>query len=237
MFHRGIKKQFVDLLKNYMKKLFAFSHLGNKNHSRLSNKRKKGIYFWGLSLKNGQKPENENEFALLYVGKSQKNIFERLMQEFSQLIFGGFGTLFNHEYLKNLNFEYNLNQINQDTKNQLNKSKVVYSPQNMAELSTFHLAPSAELIQTLEYYKRNLYYSYLELSTKDEIKEAEKIIHQVVRPHITGLGKIKSPIKNAKALTKATNEWKKFKNKHSENLNPIIVKWVDTCMNIKKNNL
>ena len=203
-----------------MKKLFAFSHLGNKNHSRLSNKRKKGIYFWGLSLKNGQKPENENEFALLYVGKSQKNIFERLMQEFSQLIFGGFGTLFNHEDLKNLNFEYNLNQINQDTKNQLDKSKVVYSPQNMAELSTFHLAPSAEHIQTLEYHKRN---------------EAEKIIHQVVRPHITGLGKIKSPIKNAIALTKATNEWKKFKNKHSKNLNPIIVKWVDTCM--KENNL
>ena len=68
---------------------------------------------------------------------------------------------------------------------------------------------------------------------EDEIKEAEKIIHQVVRPHITGLGKIKSPIKNAKALTKATNEWEEFKNKHSENLNPIIVKWVDTCMKKK----
>jgi hypothetical protein len=214
--------------------LFSFQDIENKDHSRLSNQRKVGLYFWGLSLQDDQKPENEAEFALLYLGKSQINVFERLMQEFSQLIFGGFGTLFNIEYLRKHNFCFNLNQINQDTENEVHKPKIVYSPKNMVELSTFHLAPSADCIQTLEYYKRNLYYSYLELP-HSEIQKGENIIHQVVRPHITGLGKIKYPIKNAKTLTTATNEWEVFKNKHSENLNPIIVKWVDTCM--KKNNL
>lgn len=218
-----------------MKELFAFKNK-HPDHSRLSKNRKKGIYFWGLSLKDGKKPENEKEFALLYVGKSQKNIFERLMQEFSQLIFGGFGTLFKFEHLDDQNFQYNLNIIIQDTKSF--RDKVVYSPQKMDDLSRLHLKPPADYIQTLEYYKRNLYYSYLELSEKDEIKEAEKIIHQVVRPHITGLGKIKSPI-NAKALTTATNKWKKFKERHSKNLNPIIIKWVDTSIHerIKNDNL
>lgn len=220
-----------------MKELYAFKNK-HPDHSRLSDNRKKGIYFWGLSLENGKKPENEKEFALLYVGKSQKNIFERLMQEFSQLIFGGFGTLFNIKYLKKHNFEYNLNIINQDTNSPKYRDKVVYSPQKMDDLSRLHLKPPAHYIQTLEYYKRNLYYSYLELSTDDEIKKAEKTIHQVVRPHITGLGKIKSPI-NAKALTTATEEWKNFKNDHSKNLNPIIIKWVDTSIHerIKNDNL
>ena len=54
-----------------------------------------GVYLWGFEF--GRSPD---DLILYYIGRSTKHVIERMMQEFTQLLFGGFGAIFDFEYLK-----------------------------------------------------------------------------------------------------------------------------------------
>jgi hypothetical protein len=210
-------------------KIYFFKDANNHNNCRKTDKPKTGVYFWGFTLTdNPEIPEKAEEFALIYVGKSQKNIYERLMQEFSQLIFGGFGTIFSKEYLKENNFKYFLNKINQHPNNNEYKEQVIYSVQCMKDLANFHLGNNKALNEHLKWMKDRLCYTYIEVDAS-ECAIVEKIIHNVVRPHVLGLGRISTSL-NGKKNKRSKVLWEEIKEKYKTELHKVISDWIDSVI-------
>jgi hypothetical protein len=61
----------------------------------------KGVYFWGFTLnEKGSLPINKDELVIYYIGKDTKSVIRRMMEELTQLIFGGYGTIIDHKWLE-----------------------------------------------------------------------------------------------------------------------------------------
>ena len=60
----------------------------------------KGVYFWGFTLNpDALLPKTKDELIIYYIGKDTKSVIRRMMEEVTQLIFGGYGTIIDHNWL------------------------------------------------------------------------------------------------------------------------------------------
>ncbi len=115
-------------------------HRNRYDGINFGNHCKRGVYFWGFYLGNDyqQIPEEPKDIVIYYIGKEQQNISQRIMQEFTQLIIGGFGTIIHQDWLKDHPFDANLyNKQESDKKGKLHKH-VIYKSYGLHVLHDFY---------------------------------------------------------------------------------------------------
>ena len=86
---------------NKIKKFSPFLKLSDLKGKHKYFHRKKGefsniggVYFWGVTLNDKfDLPVIKDDLVIMYIGKSVRNIPERIMQEITQLVLGGFGNI------------------------------------------------------------------------------------------------------------------------------------------------
>lgn len=149
---------------------------------------KKGVYFWGFTTRiDNALPDNENELVIYYIGKSQSNVIERMMQEFTQLLFGGFGTIIDKEWLvKNPCCARIYSK--QET---IGDKDVLYKSDGLHVLYDFLNTQNTSLLDTLQWMKENLIFTWVDCEENEDIKEIESEMHHIVRTNCLGIGKIK----------------------------------------------
>jgi hypothetical protein len=167
-----------------------FSYANNLKNSPFPRFCKKGgVYLWGFNLKkkSEEKVNCKDDLVIYYVGKSNSQINERLMQEFSQLIFGGFGTILDWDYIKKNKFKLKVKKQQNDYekgKNQAN-NKVVYQPTSIADVINFPTNDGA--VNSLKKMRERLIFTYFTLDENSNkiisefsLKICEKLIDKKI---------------------------------------------------------
>lgn len=130
-------------LKNIQGKKYEAFFRRNKygKEKKLGGHCKPGVYFWGFYLgdRADRIPQKPDDLVIYYIGKTQKNVPERIMQEFTQLILGGFGTIYKPAWLVKHPFDADLYNLQESDKNgnPLN-SNVLYKSDGLHVLNKFY---------------------------------------------------------------------------------------------------
>lgn len=147
---------------------------------------KGGVYMWGFSLSEHCTSTEPKEVLISYIGVSKSNIPERIMQEVTQLVFGGFGTIVNHKWLESNPFKARL--IDLQESNPLD-SNVLYKSDGLHVLNDFfHDVPTQE---TVRWMRERLIFSWIEIDDYRTAKALESELHHIVRTNCFGVGRIK----------------------------------------------
>lgn len=157
----------------------------HRKWGRLSNK--KGVYFWGFNLNdNGELPKKEDEILIYYIGKSQRNILERIMQEITQSIFGGYGPIIDHNFFKNNPFKARL--IEKQEK--LTDPDVIYRADGLHVLCCFFKDKKKK--DTIDWMKERLIFCWIDVEDPKDINPMENEFHHIVRTNVFGVGRIRN---------------------------------------------
>ena len=152
-----------------------------------------GVYFWGFSLQeNGDLPTNKNEFVAYYIGKSERNISERIMQEVTQLIFGGFGTIIDYNWLKSNPFKARIFDKQESDKKGTKPLdiEVLYKSDGLHVLYDFF--GNSKIQPTLDWMRERLIFAWIDTDDIINIPNLESELHHIVRTNCFGIGKIKT---------------------------------------------
>ena len=194
-----------------VKKFFSLNQIQGLNNENLFHRKKgeystkSGVYFWGFKFnENSILPLKTEDFVIYYIGKSNGNISERIMQEVTQLIFGGFGTILDEKYLE---INYNQAKIKNEQDNHFSKN-VIYRSEGLHVLENFFSDP--KIVQTVNWMRKNLIFTWIECD-KSEVAALEKEMHHIVRTNILGVGNMKNltPKKDIKDENHDTKYFKK----------------------------
>ncbi|OQB61108.1 MAG: hypothetical protein BWX95_01949 [Bacteroidetes bacterium ADurb.Bin141] len=159
---------------------------------------KSGVYFWGFTLReDANLPKKSDELVIYYIGKSERNIAERLMQEVTQLLFGGFGTILDHNWL--ITNPYTSRIFNKQESNPLDKD-VLYKSDGLHVLYDFF--GNTKIKTTLDWMRERLIFAWIDTDDIINIPNLESELHHIVRTNCFGIGKIKtlSPKKDVSNL-------------------------------------
>jgi hypothetical protein len=137
---------------------------------------KRGVYFWGFYL--GDKfrciPEKAEDILIYYIGKEQGNVSQRIMQEFTQLIIGGFGTIIHHEWLKKHQFDADIYNKQVSDKKQVSDNKkgilakeVLYKSYGLHVLHDFYY--NSEIRLTINWMFERLIFAWINEDDKSPI--------------------------------------------------------------------
>jgi len=149
---------------------------------------KSGVYFWGFTLNdNATMPTKSNELIIYYIGKSQRNVAERIMQEVTQLLFGGFGTIIDHAWLTANPYQARI--FNKQESIPLDK-EVLYKSDGLHVLYDFFGNPKIQ--PTLDWMRERLIFSWIDTDDIINIPILESELHHIVRTNCFGIGKIKT---------------------------------------------
>jgi hypothetical protein len=162
-------------------------------HRKNGTNCKSGVYFWGFTLSaNGGLPTKNNELVIYYIGKSEKNVSERIMQEVTQLIFGGFGTIIDHNWLINNPHKARIyDKQESDKKGTKNPDKeILYKSNGLHVLYNFFGNPCIQ--PTLDWMRERLIFAWVDTDDIINIPNLENELHHIVRTNCLGIGKIKS---------------------------------------------
>jgi hypothetical protein len=150
------------------------SNLNAENYARKANI--SGVYLWGFNLRDDNlKIDKKEQIVIYYVGKSNSHIYERLMQEFSQLLFGGFGTILNWDYIKSVNtnppinqklFQLGVRKHQNNYENKFDDNYVVYHPNSIVDVLNF---PNEFAKETLKEMRMRLIFTYFTLSEESKL--------------------------------------------------------------------
>lgn len=143
-------------------------------------------------------PEKSDEILIYYIGKSEKNIVERIMQEVTQLIFGGFGTIIDKCWLEKNPYAARIHEKQESDKNRtmpLDKD-VLYKSDGLHVLYDFF--NNNQIQETLACMRERLIFTWIATDDILKIKGLENEMHHIVRTNCFGTGKIKTlkPKKN-----------------------------------------
>lgn len=174
---------------------------GNENdfHRKSGTFCKRGVYFWGFTLREDcNLPESKEELVIYYIGKSEKNIVERIMQEVTQLIFGGFGTIIDHNWLlKNPHKARIFDKQESDKKGTLD-AEVLYKSYGLHVLYDF--LGHSKIQPTLNWMQERFIFAWIDVENNVPIKinQVENEFHHIVRTNVLGIKKMKNlmPKKN-----------------------------------------
>ena len=176
----------------------------SKSDSVITNifDRKKGalckgaVYFWGFSLRDDAcLPQCSNELIIYYIGKSENNFSERIMQEITQLIFGGFGPIVDHNYMVKQPFQARLT----DLKNSVyfphgSSGNLLYKPDGLHVLYDF--LTDISIKNTLDWMRERLIVAWIEDNQKElnstPLSVLESEFHHIVRTNCFGIGHMKN---------------------------------------------
>lgn len=194
---------------------------GITNHANFHRKKGKycvpGVYFWGFTLrKDCGLPTVKEEMIIYYIGKSKSNVSERIMQEITQLIFGGFGTIIDKIWLIN---NYNKARLKNEQYNKT--SNVLYTPDGLHMLYNF--LTDKRIADTVEWMKERLIFTWIECNS-DKVKSLEKEIHSIVRTNVLGVGLLKNI--NHPNGSLGIKEDSLFNKEIDWKLNPILKDWL-----------
>jgi hypothetical protein len=166
---------------------------GNFDFHRKNGKHNdKGIYFWGFNLReDGKMPEKKEDILIYYIGKSDGNITERIMQEATQLLFGGFGTIINHKHLKKNNFKARLINHQDSVEAQKLNDIVLYKSYGLHVLYDFVSMNETKLSNTIAWMRENLLFSWINTTKEFDNSLLEGEFHKIVRTNIFGIGQMK----------------------------------------------
>lgn len=101
---------------------------------------KRGVYFWGFYIGDNDNciPEKPEDVVLYYIGKEQDNASQRIMQEITQFILGGFGTIVSREWLEKHPFDANLYDKQESDKSGTLDKDVLYKSFGLHVLNEFY---------------------------------------------------------------------------------------------------
>jgi hypothetical protein len=153
---------------------------------------KSGVYFWGFSLRgDAGLPQSSEELVIYYIGKSERNISERIMQEVTQLLFGGFGTILDHQWLENNPFTARILDKQESDKKApyIRDKEVLYKSDGLHVLYNFF--GNSKIQPTLDWMRERLIFAWIDTSQISTIRDLEKELHHIVRTNCLGIGKIK----------------------------------------------
>jgi hypothetical protein len=157
-------------------------------HRKTGNFCKSGVYFWGFSLReDADLPNKSDELVIYYIGKSEKNISERIMQEVTQLLFGGFGTIIEHAWLTSNPYQARI--YNKQESSPLDK-EVLYKSDGLHVLYDFFDNPKIQ--STLQWLRERLIFAWIDTDDLLIIPNLENEFHHIVRTNCIGIGKIKT---------------------------------------------
>ncbi len=156
---------------------------------------KRGVYFWGFTLReDGNLPLSKEELVIYYIGKSEKNIVERIMQEVTQLIFGGFGTIIDHNWLmKNPHKARIFDKQESDKKGTKSPDpEVLYKSNGLHVLYDFYGNPKIQ--PTIDWMRERFIFAWLDYENDKSLnlKPVENEMHHIVRTNVLGIGNMKN---------------------------------------------
>jgi len=160
---------------------------------------KRGVYFWGFTLREDSSlPLSKEDLVIYYIGKSEKNIVERIMQEVTQLIFGGFGTIINHNWLMKNPYKARIFDKQESDKNGILDSDVLYKSYGLHVLYDFY--GNSKIQPTLDWMRDRFIFAWIDVENNASAKlsQVENEFHHIVRTNVLG-------IKNMKNLTPKKN--------------------------------
>jgi hypothetical protein len=157
-------------------------------HRKTGTYCRSGVYFWGFNLSNSSPiPTQSSELVIYYIGKSHSNIVERIMQEITQLIFGGFGTIIDHNWL--IKNPHTGRIYDKQESNPLDK-EVLYKSEGLHVLYDFF--GSHKIQHTLDWMRERLIFAWIDTDDIINIPNLESELHHIVRTNCFGIGKIKT---------------------------------------------
>lgn len=163
-------------------------HRTNRN---IGIHKKPGVYFWGFNLRDDiQYPEKGADILIWYIG-IDKNVSQRIMQEVTQLIFGGFGTIIDHDYLKLNPFNallYDLQESDYKRTKPVHPA-VLYKSDGLHVL--YHFFDDLKIQDTLKWMKERLIFTWIEETDSAKRTNIEAEMHRIVGNNIFGGGDIK----------------------------------------------
>ncbi len=167
-------------------------------HRRVGKHNVKGVYFWGFTLnKKALLPENKDELVIYYIGKHKKSVVRRIMEEVTQLIFGGYGTIIDHDWLEKNPHNagiYRKQESDKKGTQPLDKD-VLYKSDGLHVLYDFFNNPKIE--PTIVWMRERLILSWIEVCDKEEINPLELEMHDYVKSNILGTkGRVNFPHNN-----------------------------------------
>lgn len=164
-------------------------------HRKLGKHNVRGVYFWGFTLNtDALLPENKDELVIYYIGKDTKSVIRRMMEEMTQLVFGGYGTIIDHDWLiKNPHNAGIFEKQESDKKGKtLVDKEVLYKSDGLHVLYDFFNNEKIQL--TLNWMRERLIFSWIEVEDKKEIDPLELEMHDFVRKNILGVkGRVNFP--------------------------------------------
>jgi len=144
-----------------------------------------GVYFWGFTLRDdAELPQKSDELLVWYIGKD-RCVIQRIMQEVTQLIFGGFGTIIDKDWLISNPFRGRLKNLQESIP--LSPS-VLYKSDGLHVLYEFINNPSIK--PTLDWMRERLIWAYIPLDNDNDRKDVENELLHIVRTNIFGTGRI-----------------------------------------------
>ena len=145
-------------------------------HRKIGKHNVKGVYFWGFTLNDkALLPVNKNELVIYYIGKDTKSVVRRIMEEVTQLIFGGYGTIIDHDWLKNNPHNagiYKKQESDNKGTNVLDK-EVLYKSDGLHVLYDFF--NNTKIQPTIDWMRERLIISWIEVSDKEESVNAIRV--------------------------------------------------------------
>lgn len=156
---------------------------------------KRGVYFWGFTLRDdGNLPESKEELVIYYIGKYEKNIVERIMQEVTQLIFGGFGTIIDHNWLIKNPHKARIFEKQQSDKYGTKPldPEVLYKSDGLHVLYHFFCNPKIQ--PTLDWMRERLIFAWIDDKNDKtcDLKRVENELHHIVRTNVLGIQHMKN---------------------------------------------
>lgn len=148
----------------------------------------KGVYCWGFTLnEKAELPKNIDELVIYYIGKDTKSVVRRVMEEVTQLIFGGYGTIIDHNWLINNPHTARITEKQESDKKgtKILDKDVLYKSDGLHVLYDFF--SNQKIQSTIYWMKERLIFSWIEVSEREEIDPLELEMHDFVRKNILGL--------------------------------------------------
>ena len=154
---------------------------------------KRGVYFWGFSLRyDAELPENKNEFVIYYIGKDGKSIIRRIMEEVTQLIFGGYGTIIDYKWLIKYPHEAKIFEKQESDKRGTKHldPEVLYKSDGLHVLYDFFY--SSKIQPTIDWMRERLIFAWIDVDKNDDISDLEMEFHDILKTNILGIGRKKN---------------------------------------------
>lgn len=146
-----------------------------------------GVYFWGFTLRDdAELPQKSDELLIWYIGKDGC-VIQRIMQEVTQLIFGGFGTIIDKDWLIANPFRGRLKNLQESIPL---SPYVLYKSDGLHVLYEFINNPLIK--PTLDWMRERLIWAYIPLENDNDRKDVENELLHIVRTNIFGTGRIKT---------------------------------------------